>query len=570
MAKTGTTIWEVRTLGNDSAGGGFDPGQTTGAITDAAATSANTASPVLTSASYTFAAGDVGAWVYVAAGTNWTQGWYQIASVNAGAATLSAAIGAALDTVHRPNVAAGCATIASPTSGTVLVDYSQQQSAQATWGDLACASNTTLTSAGGGFTKAMVGNYLQITNGGTNGVVEWYRVTGYTNANTVTIDRTCASGGNMSGATGYLGGALASPAKAAAAMGTVAGQDVWIMGGAYTISSSSSNVANGRVVPGTGGASPSNCQRWMGYGTLRGDKPTGSNRPVLTASGISTTTLWDMGSRQYWVVANLVLDGADLTGIKGFSAAGTTPHGIVYNVRGTRCLNVGIYVDLSLVIECEADDCGTYGIVLAGGSSVGGLALGSYSHDHNSGVTAFYGGGYHATAVRCIADTLSGASSGFLGFLATIDCTTYSAGTNGGINGAANAGPHVVLGCLNEAAGGWGVNFQAASHLNVFMDGAGYSNSSGNVSKANVSTPFFYDGIVAVTAGSMLVDPANGDFDLNDTASQGAIVKDAGWPQSFPSLASTTPKPDVGAVAAASGSGTAPAGGGSSVSLHWW
>lgn len=35
----------------------------------------NTSSPIVSSATYTFVAGDVGAWVYVASGTDWTVGW---------------------------------------------------------------------------------------------------------------------------------------------------------------------------------------------------------------------------------------------------------------------------------------------------------------------------------------------------------------------------------------------------------------------------------------------------------------------------------------------------------------
>ncbi len=119
-ALSGNTIWDIRTTGSDTANGGaFDPAQTAGMFTDGAATSATGNSPVFTSASYNFVAGDVGAWVYIASGTNWTPGWYQIASVASNAATLSAAIGAAIQgTTNAVNTrfpdhastVAGCAT----------------------------------------------------------------------------------------------------------------------------------------------------------------------------------------------------------------------------------------------------------------------------------------------------------------------------------------------------------------------------------------------------------------------------------------------------------------------------
>src|SRR6185503_9870086 len=96
------TIFEVRAAGSDTANGGFfDPGQTAGMNTDGAATSATGNSPVFSSASYNFVAGDVGAWVYIALGTNWTPGWYQIASVASNVATLTATIGTAYLSVNK-------------------------------------------------------------------------------------------------------------------------------------------------------------------------------------------------------------------------------------------------------------------------------------------------------------------------------------------------------------------------------------------------------------------------------------------------------------------------------------
>src|ERR1700677_5124809 len=99
MALSAGTIYEVRstaTSGNVN-GGGFNPANPNG-LTNLATTTGtgNTASPVVSSASYNFAAGDVGAWLYVQGGTNWTPGWYQIASVASNKATLSAGVGQAI------------------------------------------------------------------------------------------------------------------------------------------------------------------------------------------------------------------------------------------------------------------------------------------------------------------------------------------------------------------------------------------------------------------------------------------------------------------------------------------
>src|SRR5262245_31004119 len=97
MAIANTTIYEVRSTGNDLNGGGCTPCNanfmTDRAVSNAQGTGTG---PAVTSASYTFVAGDVNAWLFIRSGTNWIPGWYQIASVAGGAATLNAAIGAAI------------------------------------------------------------------------------------------------------------------------------------------------------------------------------------------------------------------------------------------------------------------------------------------------------------------------------------------------------------------------------------------------------------------------------------------------------------------------------------------
>lgn len=92
-------------------------------------------------------------------------------------------------------------------------DYTDQDSAQLSLTDLACtaAANTTLTSATGGFTSAMIGNCIRIdaSVSGTNFIDGYFFITGHTDTNTVTIDRTCNNGSDASSGTGKVGGAHA-------------------------------------------------------------------------------------------------------------------------------------------------------------------------------------------------------------------------------------------------------------------------------------------------------------------------------------------------------------------------
>lgn len=105
MALSASTVWEVRTAGSDSNGGGFvtgaagtdysqqDAAQYT--FADLASTNGTTNPAVVSSASHNFVAADVGNIIQITAGTSWTAGFYQIVSVAGNAATLDRACGSA-------------------------------------------------------------------------------------------------------------------------------------------------------------------------------------------------------------------------------------------------------------------------------------------------------------------------------------------------------------------------------------------------------------------------------------------------------------------------------------------
>jgi len=131
-------------------------------------------------------------------------------------------------------------------------DYSQQNTAQLSLTDLACTTGTsTLTSATGGFTAAMVGNAIQIT-AGTNFTVGVYFISAFTNANTVTLDRSPVGASSGSVGTGYVGGAWADfwTNTTSALNWIVPGNTIYILGGgipnktayAYDYTASSSAV----------------------------------------------------------------------------------------------------------------------------------------------------------------------------------------------------------------------------------------------------------------------------------------------------------------------------------------
>lgn len=188
MAKTAFCLWELNTGGTANNAGGFDPSLTASMDAVGSATSANTASPIFTSANYSFVAGDVNAYVYIALGTNWISGWYQIASVAGGNATLTGA----------------CASVASPSAATWTVDYSRGTAAKLTVSDGVTNGTTLVTSVTGGFTVAMIANAIY--DSGT--ATDRYLISNVPTANHLTLQTATADTGVSR--TIAIGGALGS------------------------------------------------------------------------------------------------------------------------------------------------------------------------------------------------------------------------------------------------------------------------------------------------------------------------------------------------------------------------
>lgn len=317
MALTALTVLECRTDGATANGGGFD--STTAAGTNLAATVATSTSPVVTSATYTFVAGDVGHWLYIKSGTNWIPGWYQIASVSAGAATLTATIGSAI--MHASstvpdwtlNLAAGCASVASPTSGTWLLDYSQASAAKvvidgATITAVVSATTTILTITGYTPVVADTGNFLRI--GGGTATAGHYRITAITST-TITLDRSAGTAAQT--ATGNIGGAIASIGGFSSFIHAT-GVTMWAKSGTYTLTTSTA---------GPGGPFSVSAYvvrlRIEGYGTLRGDQAATPLMDAGAITGITLVTLAVSGATTGQTVVNINVDGKSQTGNNGFN-----------------------------------------------------------------------------------------------------------------------------------------------------------------------------------------------------------------------------------------------------------
>ena len=387
MALSAGTLYEVRssaTSGNVNSGG-FNPGNTNGLtnLTTTAGTG-NTSSPVVSSASYSFVAGDVNAWLYIQGGTNWTPGWYQIASVATGKATLSAAVGQAIQVSNnrfQTNTVAGCATTGTPTNGTFMVDYSQQNAAQAAFTNLKSTSgSTTLTdnAASNKFTKVMVGNLIHIT-AGTNFTPGWYEIISWTNANNVVLDSSPHGINTASAGTGKVGGAISLGAT-----GTGIGDSDFssLQGSTRTVTSNIFIKGNTSYTPGESMFSMS----WEGYAAVRGDRPTGTTRPSLN---MGSNNVFSGGN-----IRNLIITAASIYGtpVEIGSVYFSSVHCIETKIvnssttPGQFALIVGGPAD---VIGCELVCYRGIGMGWTAGGGGPCNAIGNYIHDCDIGISVY-------------------------------------------------------------------------------------------------------------------------------------------------------------------------------------
>ena len=516
-------------------------------FTDGAATSATGSSPVFSSASYNFVAGDVGAWVFIASGTNWTPGWYKIASVASNQATLSAASGAGVlykssspVVSQAPTTTAGCATTASPTAATWSIDYSQQTTAQFTYTDMASTgAGLTVSSAGHPFGKQQVGNCIVVTSG-TNFNTGRYVIASVAAGVATVVGPTNITSGVGSGGNGGQGGALATPAKPP----VVNGNKVNIAAGTYTITSGSSNVAGGVI---------SNSSVWYeGYNSVRGDLGTAPILQISGGGGVTNVTI--MTNPTY--ARNIVLDGNSQTGIQGFS---TNQAGIYHKITAKNCKNGG-FNGSGFYFFCTTTGCsGSNGSTNAT-MSLSGYAYGCEAYSNTQTGMATTGNG--TVFDRCISYSNSGSSSDgiHLGNFNTIaiNCVAYGNGRHGFNYDASNTGVGYYINCIAEGQTAVGAHgFKGAGSSTFFVFNCAAYNNSTNIDSSigSIPAPDAAKNVTILT-GSPFTNAAGGDFSLNSTSGAGASCKAAGAPSTFPD-GTTAASIDIGASQTSTGGGGA-------------
>lgn len=557
MAFAATTIWEGRTNGATDQGGGFDPGNAnfaTDLTTDT--NTGNTASPVVSSASYNFAAGDVGAYLFVKSGTNWIPGWYQIASVASNKATLTAGVGTSLlmgtntlgPNYQRPNglnTAAGVATTGTPTGGTWGIDYSQQAGAGITYTDMVIdgATNTIYTSAGNPVGVNVVGNVISV-NSGTGFTVQRVQVSSVSGTQ-ATVDKSLGTLGSTGG-NGKLGGAIGSTsAVTALTQSLVAGNKVYLKAtGTTTLTSTTTVTASAKGDVTSGKISVE------GYTTNRGQR---DGRPIFT-SATNSVALFTLNDNDFMEFVHLKMTHTAATRGGAFTSVTSTSSPVwVKDCVVDGCLNLfasagslsALYVEGTEIMNTTSS---TAAVVAPSTLVLSGCDV----HDNTGdGVRFTSGTTTIATFIGCIFDTnVNGVNNNNTSQNVTLivrDCL-FVDNTADGLKLASSTGTCTLelandVFYNNTTYGIENLDAQAEIDANARIYRNCAFGANGTAAYAALSAGY---GEITLTADPF-VSRSGRNFALNSTPGGGALLRAAGFPNAWPA-GTTVGYRDVGPV----------------------
>jgi hypothetical protein len=373
------------------------------------------------------------------------------------------------------------------------IDYTQQNAPQLDLTDLACAGAgvTTITSVVGGFTAAMVGNIIKF-HAGANFLTEFFEIVTVNSGNSVTLDRTPATGVGANGH-GKVGGGQIN-------MDLI---DVVVIGG-NTIYIENGNYAAHPAV--TFGATPlgpypvaTPVTIW-GYNTTRTSRPIGVNRPILQLGANQFTVMH--GNIQ---IRNLAFEGT-ANGVISLGATNVSvPFTRLFNnckfrnlsaVAGDRCCiysaggTIGTWP--SLFIDCEFS--GTTGVATPIGiqTTLSGRSLAvfnCYFHDLAYGMQLLAGSNSSLTISFSIFANILLDGISFLDGIGqrVINCTFDSIGGNGYRNAGDGTASAFINNTFTNCVSA-GIRSQAAVVMNNNFFGNGANWTGGTLNPVDNNT----------------------------------------------------------------------------------
>lgn len=422
------------------------------------------------------------------------------------------------------------------------VDYSQQDSPQYVINDISTGGVTTnLVSAGSQFSADMVGNGINLA-----GVL--FQIATFSSTAVVTVT---GNGIPVAGSaqTGTIGGALKTPGYAG---GVVSASNIaYIKAGTYTLTSTTANVSNGKLLSVAGTeAAPT---KWIGYQTTRGDNGT---KPVIAGGATTGIALFSTAGTV------VIFDNIE------FSIPDSASTGLALvsgQCRGIRCKASGTGVGFQVssaasdsnLILCEGLTTTSTPFLLQARCTVWGCVA------HGSSIGGFTASN-NVTFLNCIAYDNSGV--GFTAGNQTIStfyyCTAYNNGGNGfELTTTSSSQSNFAATCLAVSNGAYGFAAASTSGKTALYNCSGFNNTSGNVQNTLTNVQGF-----VTLSGDPFVNAAGLNFGLNNTAGAGGAARAAGIPGPFPGIPLTVGFPDIGAVQHQD-AGPSPGGGGSGMAV---
>lgn len=408
--------------------------------------------------------------------------------------------------------------------------------------DAVANGTTTITSATGNFSAAIVGNIVEF-SGGTGSIAAiWKQVTVFTNATTITIDSTIAA---STGMTMNIGGALATIAKPLAVM---VQQNIIFVKATATYSITANLTLANQFTP-TNGNPPN---QLIGYTTTRTD----AGRTTIQLSTNSNLTGLDGTNGQGWWISNFIIDCNSLTNSLG---ARINSHSVLRNMLVKNCSAIGINLanGTSRLMDSEitANTAGAGNGAVNSGSGAATVER-CYIHD-NTGTGLILSGAGSTAMFNVIANNSGASSQGILvnnsGLNAIWNNTIYNNGQDGiqFTNSASLGSDSIVRNNLLISNARYGLNgYNIAAGWGKFpqWDGNAYFGNvtaarnnvddTGTTNPINTANP--YTNILDVTlTATPFTNAATHDFTLNSTAGGGAAAKGTATPGALPGLSQT-------------------------------
>lgn len=400
-------------------------------------------------------------------------------------------------------------------AGSTGTDWSQQASPQYSVTDAVGNGTTTITSATAAFGTDVVGNVCYF-----NGA--WYQITSRTNATTIVVDRSTGTG---TGLTLKIGGALKTIAAA---------QAVLVYSNKVYVKAESGGSISASITLSTSGT-PQNTTpytRIIGYTTTRND------------GGLATITSSVAGNAIAITGSGYSLENIHINCNSTASSTGINCGGYYTRIVGCKVSNFAVRG----ILVSGATQQFIYRVEVTGGLSGATAAVelnlptgieGSWIHDNVCP-------GIKITRENCFIDNClitnnTGASSDGIYnsqySLVVTGCTIYGNGRDGYRGDVSYTGVTAYIKrniFANNGGYGCKLHTSAGYPADFCWDGNGYyNNTSGNrgnmddtsVNAVSGTSSYTNTLDVIVTAGTPFTNAASNDFTLNNTASQGALLR---------------------------------------------